>query len=45
MLELATDEPGFATDEPLETLGEHLALAPFLEPSRDQIEAALKKLV
>jgi glyoxalase family protein len=45
VLELATDEPGFATDEPLETLGQHLALAPFLEPSRDQIEAALKKLV
>jgi glyoxalase family protein len=42
LFELATDGPGFATDEPLETLGERLALPPFLEPRRKEIEAGLK---
>lgn len=44
LLEIATDGPGFATDEPLEHLGERLALPPFLEPQRAQIEAALTPL-
>ncbi len=44
LFELATDGPGFATDEPLETLGERLALPPFLEPQRAQIEAGLKPI-
>lgn len=44
LFEIATDEPGFAADEPMETLGEHLALPPFLEPRRGQIEAGLKPL-
>ncbi|MFF2753878.1 ring-cleaving dioxygenase [Psychrobacillus sp. NPDC058041] len=44
LYELATDEPGFASDEPLETLGETLALPPFLEPKREQIEKALRPL-
>ncbi|MEW6256505.1 MAG: ring-cleaving dioxygenase [Pseudomonadota bacterium] len=44
LFELATDEPGFAADEPLETLGEKLALPPFLEGRRAQIEAGLKPL-
>jgi glyoxalase family protein len=44
LFEIATDGPGFATDEPLETLGERLALPPFLEPKRAQIEAGLKPL-
>jgi glyoxalase family protein len=44
LFELATDGPGFATDEPLETLGERLALPPFLEPRREQIEAGLKPI-
>lgn len=44
LFELATDGPGFAADEPLEELGEQLALPPFLEPYRDQIEAGLKPL-
>jgi glyoxalase family protein len=39
---LATDGPGFASDEPLESLGERLALPPFLEPRRPEIEANLK---
>ena len=42
--ELATDGPGFDVDEPLATLGERLALPPFLEPRRADIEANLKPL-
>ncbi|ULO06715.1 ring-cleaving dioxygenase [Paenibacillus sp. 19GGS1-52] len=44
LFELATDGPGFATDEPMEHLGESLALPPFLESKREQIEAYLKPL-
>ncbi len=44
LFELATDEPGFAVDEPMETLGERLALPPFLEGRRKEIEAGLKPL-
>ncbi|WP_238278201.1 ring-cleaving dioxygenase, partial [Methylobacterium goesingense] len=44
LFEIATDGPGFATDEPLETLGERLALPPFLEGRRAEIEAGLKPL-
>lgn len=44
LFELATDGPGFAVDEPLETLGESLVLPPFLESRRAQIEAGLKPL-
>ena len=44
LFEIATDVPGFAADEPMETLGESLALPPFLEPRRAQIEAGLKPL-
>jgi glyoxalase family protein len=44
LFEIATDGPGFATDEPMETLGEKLALPPFLEPRRAAIEAGLKPL-
>ncbi len=44
LFELATDEPGFAADEPMEHLGERLALPPFLEPQRAAIEAGLKPL-
>jgi glyoxalase family protein len=41
LFEIATDGPGFTGDEPLETLGETLALPPFLETHRAQIEAGL----
>ncbi len=41
LFELATDDPGFTADEPLESLGERLALPPFLEPQRKEIEAGL----
>jgi glyoxalase family protein len=44
LFELATDGPGFAVDEDMETLGEHLALPPFLEPHRQAIEANLKPI-
>ncbi len=44
LMELATDGPGFDADEPLDSLGESLALPPFLEPQRAQIEARLKPL-
>lgn len=44
LFELATDEPGFDSDEPMEALGETLALPPFLEPRRREIEAALSPL-
>jgi glyoxalase family protein len=44
LFEIATDEPGFAADEPEDALGERLALPPFLEPQRREIEAGLKPL-
>ncbi len=44
LFEIATDGPGFATDEPMASLGEKLALPPFLEARRAQIEAGLKPL-
>jgi glyoxalase family protein len=44
LFEIATDGPGFASDEPMETLGEKLALPPFLESRRAEIEAGLKPL-
>lgn len=40
-LEIATDGPGFATDEALESLGENLSLPPFLEDRREIIEKQL----
>ncbi|RFU68213.1 ring-cleaving dioxygenase [Bacillus sp. V59.32b] len=44
LFELATDGPGFDTDEEFEHLGESLALPPFLEDKRSIIEAKLKPL-
>ncbi len=44
LFEIATDGPGFTADEPLATLGEKLALPPFLEPRRAAIERGLKPL-
>jgi glyoxalase family protein len=41
LFEIATDGPGFAADEDPDHLGETLALPPFLEPQREQIEAGL----
>ena len=44
LYEIATDGPGFAADEPQESLGESLSLPPFLEPRRAAIEGGLKPL-
>jgi glyoxalase family protein len=44
LFEIATDGPGFHSDEPIETMGERLSLPPFLEPRRAQIEAGLKPI-
>ena len=44
LFEIATDRPGFATDEDAAHLGERLSLPPFLEPRRAEIEAGLHPL-
>jgi len=44
LFEIATDGPGFASDEPLESLGEKLSIPPFMEHRRKEIEAGLKPL-
>ena len=44
MFELATDGPGFTTDEDVEHLGETLALPPAFESKRKEIEAGIKPL-
>ena len=44
LFEIATDQPGFAVDEPVETLGEALKLPSFLETHRTEIEAVLPKV-
>ena len=44
LFELATDGPGFGVDEDEATLGEKVVLAPFLEPRRAEIVAALKPI-
>jgi len=44
LFEIATDGPGFAVDEDAATLGEQVALPPFLEPHRAAIVANLKPI-
>lgn len=44
LFEIATDQPGFAVDESVETLGEALKLPPFLEKHRAEIEAVLPEV-
>jgi glyoxalase family protein len=44
LFEIATDDPGFAVDEPAESLGQALKLPRFLEPKREKIEAVLPKV-
>jgi glyoxalase family protein len=41
LIEIATDEPGFLVDEPNETLGQGLALPPWLEEQRETLEREL----
>ncbi|MBY0396108.1 MAG: VOC family protein, partial [Thermoleophilia bacterium] len=44
LFEIATDPPGFAVDEPVETLGTALKLPPQYEPIRGRIERVLPPL-
>ncbi len=44
LFEIATDDPGFAIDEPVESLGQSLRLPPQYEQHRDRIEAALPEI-
>ena len=44
LFEVATDPPGFAIDEPVETLGGALRLPEVYEAHRAEIEAALPPL-
>ena len=44
LLEIATDPPGFAVDEAVDTLGEALKLPAWLEPERADIERRLAPL-
>jgi glyoxalase family protein len=41
LFEMATDNPGFLIDEPIESLGEALRIPEWYEPMRRQIEARL----
>jgi predicted esterase/catechol 2,3-dioxygenase-like lactoylglutathione lyase family enzyme len=44
LYELATAQPGFTIDEPVERLGERLMLPPQYEPQRAEIEAILPRI-
>lgn len=44
LFELASDNPGFAVDEPVNELGTHLKLPPQYESSRARIEQVLPRL-
>jgi len=44
LFEIATDGPGFLIDEPADALGTSLCLPPWLEPSRDSIQARLSPI-
>jgi len=45
LFEIATANPGFSIDEPVESLGEKLMLPEWLEPHRFALEAKLPKLI
>jgi glyoxalase family protein len=45
LFEIATMQPGFATDETIECLGRELKLPPWEEPNRPSIEAGLPPVV
>lgn len=44
LFEIATDGPGFGVDEDPSTLGDKVALPPFLEKDREAIVAHLKPI-
>lgn len=45
LFEMATDPPGFALDESVETLGEELRIPEWLEPRRASIEHRLQPII
>lgn len=45
LFEIATDVPGFAIDEPVESLGTSLVLPPWLKEERDRISATLPPIM
>jgi glyoxalase family protein len=45
LFEIATDPPGFTTDETIEELGNKLCLPPWMENARAQIEEVLPPVV
>ncbi len=45
LFEIATNPPGFAVDEPVESLGASLKLPEWFEPRRERIEAGLPTIV
>lgn len=45
LYEIASDNPGFTVDEPLETLGTKLVLPPWYENQRERIERSLPPIV
>ena len=44
LFELATEEPGFTVDAPVEELGKRIILPPWLESRREKVEARLTPL-
>ena len=44
LFEIATDPPGFATDETVEHLGTSLKLPPWLEKARPELEKLLPRV-
>ena len=44
IIEIATVGPGFAIDEPWDSLGERLQLPPWLEKSRNRLESSLQAI-
>jgi catechol 2,3-dioxygenase-like lactoylglutathione lyase family enzyme len=44
LFEIATDGPGFSLDEPVDELGTHLKLPPWLEGRREELERVLPEL-
>jgi glyoxalase family protein len=44
LVEIATDPPGFAIDEPADSLGQDLRLPDWLQPKREEIAASLTPL-
>jgi glyoxalase family protein len=45
LFEIATEPPGFAVDEPVESLGEKLVLPEWFEPNRSAIEKGLPPIM